>query len=138
MNGEKLAGIFQPAKEVAEIFKKEFALEKTIYTAGLPDYIAKFTVNLSTARNEKHLSDVGGGERKFKHVNWYYLKVLIKGDGEWTLEFTLKDKSTVSLSQDEVTKGDEIYLEFTELKFTNTSQSGVTSPTFWIERREIE
>lgn len=135
-NGE-LAGIFTPAKEAAKVFKEEFALEKTIYKAGLPDNVAKFSVDLSTARSEKPLSDVGGGERKFKHAHWYYLKFLTKG-GVWTIKFVLKDKSSVSLSNTEVTKGDEVYLEFTELKFTNSTQAGIDGPTLWLERRELE
>jgi len=137
MPPNKLLGQFTNATKFAEIMKEKLALSEEIYKSTLPDNVAKFEVDLSTARSEKKLSDIGGGERKFRHANWYYLKVLIKGDGTWTLKFVLKDKSTVSLSNAEVTKGDEIYLEFTELEFTNLEQSEVTSPTFWIERREL-
>jgi len=72
-----------------------------------------------------------------KYPNWYYLKVLIKGTGTWTirLRFISQDKSVISLTSDELTKGDEVSLEFAELEFTNEAQSGVTNPTFWLEKR---
>jgi len=131
MTNGRTIGQFIEIKKIGKTFEEAF------YKSALPDYIEKFEVDLSTARSNKPLSDVGGGEGLFKRANWYYCKVLIKGDGDYTLEFTLKNKSTVNLTQDEISKGDEISLEFIELKFTNTAQSGVTSPTFWLERREL-
>lgn len=137
MSDGKLAGVFTPVEKAAKAFKEEFKLEETIYKAGLPDFVAKFTVDLATERNEKKLSDASGGEELFKEAHWFYCKILVKGTGNYEMEFVLKDKSTVSLSQDEITKGDEIYLEFTELKFTNSEQGDVTNPVLWLERREL-
>lgn len=130
----KLVGKFTPIETVIE----KLNISKDIYTARLPDEVAKFTVDLSIARNKKPLSDKGGGEGLFsyssKWPSWYYCKVLVKGTGSYTLIFVMPGRREVSLANTEILKGDEILLEFEELKFTNTSQS-VTNPTFWLEKR---
>lgn len=129
---EELIGKFTPIKAILD------KLSEIIYKARFPNEVAKFTVNLSTARTKKKLSSVGGGENLFdynnKYPTWHYLKVLKKGTGTWTLTFQLPGKREISLEDDEVFKGDEIYLEFTEIFFTNTSQD-VDDPTFWVEKR---
>jgi len=134
-----LVGQFTPIEKFALVLKDLLKLSEEIYKSSLPNKIAKFSVDLSAARTDKKLSSRGGGERLFdydsKYPQWYYLKLLIKGDGTWTLKFVSEDKTTISLSDEELTKGDEISLEFTELEFTNTAQSGVTNPTFWLEKR---
>lgn len=136
---DRLVGQFTPLEKFALVLKDLLALSEQIYKSPLPNKIAKFTVDLSTARTNKKLSSRGGGETLFdydeKYPSWYYLKVLIKGDGTWTLKFVSEDKTTVSLTNDELTKGDEISLEFTELEFTNTAQPGITNPIFWLEKR---
>ena len=132
MNGEKIAQ-FAPLEEILD------RLSEIIYKARFPNEVAKFTVDLSTIRTNKRLSSIGGGEGLFdynvKHPTWHYLKVLVKGTGTWTLTFEMPGRRTINLDNDEVLLGDEIYLEFTELYFTNTAQSGVTSPVFWCEKR---
>lgn len=134
-----LVGQFTPIEKFALVLKDLLNLSEQIYKSPLPNKIAKFTVDLSIARTNKSLSSKGGGEALFdydvKYPNWYYLKILIKGTGVWTLKFISEDKSSISLTNDEVTKGDEVLLEFTDLEFTNTAQSGVTSPTIWLEKR---
>jgi len=114
-------------------------ISKAIYTARLPNEIAKFTVDLSIERNNKRLSSRGGGEGLFtynpRYPSWYYLKVLKKGTGVFTLTFELPGNRTISLDSDEIYSGDEFFLEFIELYFTNSSQSGVVSPVFWLEKR---
>lgn len=133
-----LVGQFTPIEKFALVLKDLLKLSEEIYKSSLPNKVAKFTVDLSIARSNKRLSSGGGGEGLFdydvKYPNWYYLKVLVKGTGTWTLRFISADKSSISLSQDEVTKGDEASLEFTDLEFTNTAQS-VTNPVFWLEKR---
>ena len=132
MSSDKIAQ-FIPLEEILD------KLSEIIYKARFPNEVEKLTVDLSTARTDKRLSSIGGGEGLFdynaKYPTWHYLKVLVKGTGTWTLTFEMPGRRTISLSNDEVLLGDEIYLEFTELYFTNTSQSGVTSPVFWIEKR---
>jgi len=116
-------------------------ISKAIYTARLPNEIAKFTVDLSIERDKKRLSSRGGGENLFTydphHPSWYYLKILKKGNGVWTLTFHLPGERTVDLSNDEVLQGDEIFLEFIDLSFTNAKQPDAVSPVFWIEKRYI-
>jgi len=133
---QELLGKFTPLDVVIdEVLKR---LDEILYKSRFPNEIAKFTVDLSIERNNKRLSSVGGGEGLFdynvKYPTWHYLKIL-KKSGVWTLTFELPGKKTISLSNDEVFSGDEIYLEFTELYFTNTAQSGIEGPTFWIEKR---
>lgn len=113
------------------------ALENILYTAALPNYVSKFTLDLSEARNRRPLSNIGGGERLFRRAHWYYLKVLIKGGGQWTLIFKLPNGEVVTLTESEIIKGDSIYLEWIELQATNTAQPGETNPVFWCERRDI-
>jgi len=135
---DRLIGQFTPIEKFALVLKDLLNLSEQIYKSPLPNKIAKFTVDLSTARTNKNLSSKGGGEGLFdydpKYPHWYYLKVLIKGTGTWTLKFISEDKSSISLTNDELTKGDEIALEFIELEFTNTAQS-VTNPILWLEKR---
>ena len=132
-NEKKYIGEFIP---IDKILKE---LDKIFYTSRFPNEVAKFTVDLSIARTNKRLSSIGGGEGLFdynvKYPTWHYLKILKKGTGTWTLTFEMLGKRTISLENDEVLLGDEIYLEFTELYFTNTSQTGVVSPVFWLEKR---
>ena len=134
-----LVGQFTPIEKFALVLKDLLNLSEQIYKSPLPNKIAKFTVDLSTERTNKKLSSRGGGEDLFdydeKYPSWFYLKVLIKGTGTWTLKFVSGDKTTISLSDEEITKGDEIALEFTELEFTNSAQSGITNPIFWLEKR---
>jgi len=133
MSNERLIGQFTPVEVILD------KLSEIIYKARFPNEVTKFTVDLSIARTNKRLSSIGGGEGLFdysaKYPTWHYLKILKKGTGTWTLTFEMPGKRTISLSNDEVLLGDEIYLEFTEIYFTNTSQSGVVSPVFWIEKR---
>lgn len=114
-------------------------LSEIIYKSRFPNEVKKFTVDLSIARVNKKLSSIGGGEALFeydvKYPTWHYLKILKKGTGTWTITFEMPGKRTISLPNDEVLQGDEIFLEFTELYFTNSSQTGVVSPVFWIEKR---
>lgn len=137
---ERLVGQFTPIEKFAQFLVEKLELSKTIYTARLPNEIAKFTVDLSAARTDTKLSSRGGArEPSFdydnKYPTWHYLKTLVKGTGLWTLKFVMPGKRTVSLSQDEVTRGDEIFLEFEELEFTNIAQDEVISPVLWIEKR---
>ena len=114
-------------------------LSETIYKARLANKIKKFTVDLTTARNKKRLSNVGGGEGLFdydeSYPSWYYFKILVKGTGTYTIRFIMPGKDPIELSNTEIIKGDEVSLEFTELEFTNTAQPGLTNPIFWIEKR---
>lgn len=128
-----LAGQFIEISKLKEVFSE------VIYKARLPNKISKFTVTLSTARDDKKLSSDGGGEGLFDYdsssPSWFYLKVLTKGTGTWAIKFIIPGKDPILLSSSELLKGDEISWEFIELKFTNTAQSGVTNPTFLIEKR---
>lgn len=137
LNNDRLVGKFTPIGTVVN--KLLGKLPGVIYKSRLPDAIEKFTVDLSTARDSKRLSDRGGGEGLFpysvKYPSWYYLKVLVKGTGSYDMKFVMPGRRSVELSNTEILKGDEIYWEFTELKFTNTAQAGVTNPTFIIEKR---
>lgn len=142
VNGKRLIGEFISIEKLPEAFAQELKesldLEDTLYKSSLPNYVDKFTLNLSIARTQKVLSDIGGGEKLFRHAHWYYLKILVKGTGTWTLIFELPNGDIVTLSESEVIKGDEIYLEWAELKATNTAQPGETNPVIWVERRDIE
>jgi len=133
----ELIGKFTPLDAVIDKVLRR--LDEIFYKSRFPNEIAKFTVDLSITRTNKRLSSIGGGEGLFdynvKYPTWHYLKILVKGTGTWTIIFELPGKKTISLSNDEVLLGDEIYLEFTELYFTNTAQDNVTSPIFWIEKR---
>ncbi|OQX87784.1 MAG: hypothetical protein B6D55_02425 [Candidatus Omnitrophica bacterium 4484_70.2] len=134
---QELLGKFTPLDVVIdEVLKR---LDKILYKSRFPNEIAKFTVDLSIERDKKKLSSIGGGEGLFdynaKYPSWHYLKVLIKGDGVWTLTFELAGKRTISLTNEEILRGDEIFLEFYELYFTNEAQTGVVNPVFWIEKR---
>ena len=134
-----LIGQFTPIEKFALALKDLLKLSEEVYKSSLPNKIAKFSVDLDIARDDKRLSSRGGGEGLFdydiKYPSWYYLKILIKGTGVWTLNFISEDKSSISLTNDEVTKGDEVLLEFADLQFTNAAQSEVTDPTFWLEKR---
>jgi len=138
---KKLIGEFISIEKLPEAFaqtlKESLNLEDTLYKSSLPNYVDKFTLDLAVARTKKPLSDVGGGEKLFRQAHWYYLKILVKGTGTWTLIFELPNGDTVDLSESEVIKGDEILLEWAELKATNTVQAGETNPVFWVERRDI-
>ncbi|MCD6429362.1 hypothetical protein J7L09_01570 [bacterium] len=134
---QELLGKFTPLDVVIdEVLKR---LDEILYKSQFPNEIAKFTVDLSIERNNKRLSSVGGGEGLFdynvKYPTWHYLKILKKGTGTFTFTFELPGKKTISLNSDEVYSGDEFLLEFTEIYFTNSSQSGVVSPVFWLEKR---
>jgi len=136
----ELLGKFTPLDVVIdEVLKR---LDEILYKSQFPNEIAKFTVDLSIERNNKRLSSVGGGEGLFdynvKYPTWHYLKVLVKGTGDWTLTIEMPGGKTVSLESSEVSIGDEVLLEFTELYFTNTAQSGEISPVFWLEKRYFE
>ena len=130
---DKLIGHFVPVNGILD------KLSEIIYKSRFPDDIAKFTVDLSIERNNKRLSNIGGGEGLFdynaKYPTWQYLKILSKGTGIWTITFEIPGKKTISLTNDEVNSGDEMSLEFTELYFTNTAQSGVDNLTLWLEKR---
>ena len=132
MSNTKVAE-FTPINELLD------KLSEIIYKARFPNEVTKFTVDLSSARTNKRLSSIGGGEGLFdyntKFPTWHYLKILVKGTGIWSLTFEMPGKRTITLNNDEVLLGDEVYLEWTDLYFTNTAQSGIVSPVFWIEKR---
>ncbi len=134
---QKLLGKFTPLDVVIdEVLKR---LDEIFYKSRFPNEIAKFTVDLSIERTNKRLSSIGGGEGLFdynvRYPTWHYLKILKKGTGTFTFIFELPGRKTISLDSDEIYSGDEFFLEFTELYFTNSSQSGVVSPIIWMEKR---
>lgn len=140
LSNNRLVGKFTPIETV--INKLLGKLSGIIYKSRLPDAVEKFTVDLSTARDNKRLSDRGGGEGLFsysiRYPSWYYLKVLVKGTGSYNIRFIMPGRRSLELSNTEILKGDEIYWEFTELEFTNTAQTGVINPVFIIEKRYFE
>jgi len=52
--------------------------------------------------------------------------VLDKGTGSFTLHFQFFDGTEIELTQDEVANGDVLEWDITELRLTNTAQTGVT------------
>lgn len=98
--------------------------------------VKRITPDLNIARTAKKLSDTTGGEGLFTYYadGWYYLKVVTKGTGTWTLDFVFDDDSTETVTSAEVEDGDEFILKWADLQLTNASQS-VTDPKFWLERR---
>jgi len=52
--------------------------------------------------------------------------VLDKGTGGFTLHFQFFDGTELTLDQDEVANGDVLEWDITELRLTNTAQTGVT------------
>jgi len=94
---------------------------KGIYTrTALANRGEKFTVDLSTARSDTALGKDGE-----------IFKVIDKGDGTWSLKFKFGDGSTFEISNTETYNGDYFTeISYDDILFTNTAQSGVTSPTF--------
>ena len=131
--GGELKGEFVLIQDLKQV------LSEVIYKARLPNKVEKFTVDLSIERAKKKLSKVGGGEGLFsydvKNPTWYYFKILVKGTGIYTIRFILENREPIELENTNINRGDEIYLEFKELELTNSVQSGVTNPVFWIEKR---
>jgi len=95
-----------------------------------PNRAVKITVDLSTARSDKSL--VQEGLLPANKI-FFYLTVLRVGNGVWSLKQVLPDNTTIAYDSSELANGYLMERRFVDILFSNSAQTGVTSPIFLIE-----
>jgi len=105
---------------------------KALVDSLVPNRARKFIVDLSTARSDKSLVEEGllPSGKVFSQ-----LMIMKVGGGVWSLKMKFSDGSTVEYACDEVTDGYRMERRFTDVLFTNASQT-VTNPKFVVEWSE--
>ena len=94
-------------------------------STGAVNRLQKIEIDLSTAR-----TDVALG------LNGSFLQLWQKGDGDFVLTIVLDNGAKIGFNSLELQPRDKFYVKFSDIKFTNTAQTGVTNPILlvgWIE-----
>jgi len=122
----KLAFSIVTAEETAH----EIVRSLTDKIITIPNTALRFEVDLSVERRDKSLVEEGliPANKEF-----LYLIVMKVGTGKWSMKQVFKNRSTIEYRSDELTDGYVIARRFTDILFTNESQSNVDNPIFIIE-----
>jgi len=95
-----------------------------------PDRAKKIELDLSQARQDYSLVQHKLLPSKTEFVS---LSILKKGTGSWTMKMIFDDGTYVEYTSEEVSDGYVIERRYVDLKFTNSTQTGVENPKFIVE-----